>query len=165
MAVAVDSGVNAVGLDHSSRMVKRAYQRTKNGKDTISYINGDVYHLPWENGTFNHTIAASLINIIPDADRALTEMIRVTLSGGSVSLLVPSNNMSNLSVSNFIEKNRLTGFSAAALFTWATNAPKCTKDDLKGHMERAGLEQIHFTALLDGNVLIGTGIKRLKAKA
>ena len=68
-----DSGSDVVGLDVSSKMLRRAAE-----KGTGDLLKGDVYNLPFKGSSFDVTISASLLHLVKDWKKALIEITRVT---------------------------------------------------------------------------------------
>lgn len=57
--------------------------------ERISFIVADVQNLPFSANNFDRTISTCLLHHLPDPQKALEEMRRVTTNGGLISLLVP----------------------------------------------------------------------------
>lgn len=75
-----------VGVDPSEGFI--AYAR-KNAKSTrVRYEVGDAQALKFKDGSFDHTLALLVMNFIPDHNKAIAEMRRVTRSQGIVSACV-----------------------------------------------------------------------------
>jgi SAM-dependent methyltransferase len=49
---------------------------------------GDAEHLPFEAASFDRTLSLLILNFVPDPQKALIEMIRVTRPGGTVAAAV-----------------------------------------------------------------------------
>jgi ubiquinone/menaquinone biosynthesis C-methylase UbiE len=73
-----------VGLDASEVMIAEARRRAKALCVPITFEVGDVQALPFPDGTFDVCRAGRLLQHLPNAERALTEMVRVTRSGGRI---------------------------------------------------------------------------------
>jgi ubiquinone/menaquinone biosynthesis C-methylase UbiE len=73
-----------VGLDASEVMIAEARRRAKALHAPISFEVGEVQALPFPNATFDVCRAERLLEHLPDAERALTEMVRVTRPGGRI---------------------------------------------------------------------------------
>lgn len=78
-----------VGLDPAGRMLERA--RIKAGEagvaDRVELITGDAEALPFPDASFEGVTIAFGIRNVPDRERALREMRRVTRPGGRVAVL------------------------------------------------------------------------------
>jgi len=75
-----------VGLDASEVMVAEARRRAKEFHGPITFEVGDVQALPFPDNTFDVCRAERLLEHLPDAERALTEMVRVTRPGGRIAV-------------------------------------------------------------------------------
>ena len=73
-----------VGLDASEVMIAEARQRAEDFHVPITFEVGEVQALPFPDGTFDVCRAARLLEHLPDAQRALKEMVRVTRPGGRI---------------------------------------------------------------------------------
>ncbi len=59
------------------------------GGATACVQHGDVLEMPFETGTFDRVIASEILEHIPDDERAMAEITRVTKPGGLVAVTVP----------------------------------------------------------------------------
>jgi ubiquinone/menaquinone biosynthesis C-methylase UbiE len=73
-----------VGLDASEVMIAEARRRAEELKLPITFEVGEAQALPFPDGTFDVCRAGRLLEHLPDAGRALTEIVRVTRAGGRV---------------------------------------------------------------------------------
>jgi len=75
-----------VGMDSSPALldVAREYANEDGIADRIEWRVGDCRQMPFEGGSFDAVIAATVLAHVPDAERALAEMVRVTKFGGRV---------------------------------------------------------------------------------
>ena len=73
-----------VGIDASEVMIAEARRRASERQLPITFEVGQVQALPFPDATFDVCRAARLLEHLPDAGRALTEMVRVTRQGGRV---------------------------------------------------------------------------------
>jgi len=72
------------GLDLAAGMVRLTHRRLA-ARGLGSYLCvGNVYALPWPNGHFDAVLSTFAFSGFPDAERALDEMVRVTMPGGKV---------------------------------------------------------------------------------
>jgi SAM-dependent methyltransferase len=71
-----------VGIDPSAPFVE--YARTRNTDPRVTFQVGDAQALPYDAASFDAALALLAINFIPDANKAASEMRRVTCSGGAV---------------------------------------------------------------------------------
>ena len=75
-----------VGIDPSRAFVDFANQRTSDPR--IKFQVGDAQSLDFPDASFNSCLALLVMNFIPDASKAMTEMRRVTKPGGWVAACV-----------------------------------------------------------------------------
>jgi|SRR5215472_6093964 len=75
-----------VGVDPSAPYV--AVARAHHQTDRVRFEVGDAQDLQFGDASFDSTISLLILNFIPDSDKALTEMTRVTRSGGTVAAAV-----------------------------------------------------------------------------
>ena len=75
-----------VGIDPSAPYVAQAQAR--HGGPRVSFEVGDAQRMRFEAAAFDRTLSLLVVNFIPDADRAIAEMTRVTRRGGTVSAAV-----------------------------------------------------------------------------
>ena len=77
-----------VGVDINRYLLREAAALTrKDGLEgTIAFCEGNAEGLPFPDGSFDTTMAVTVIEEL-DADRMLGEMVRVTRSGGSVAVI------------------------------------------------------------------------------
>ena len=72
-----------VGLDISSAMLARAVNRVRRAQlDNVLLVRADALALPLADGAFAKVNCSGGLHQMPDLDRALAEMARVTASGG-----------------------------------------------------------------------------------
>jgi ubiquinone/menaquinone biosynthesis C-methylase UbiE len=73
-----------VGLDASAVMIAEARRRARDLQVPVSFEVGNVHELPFPDGMFDVCRAARVLEHLPNAERALTEMVRVTRLGGRI---------------------------------------------------------------------------------
>jgi ubiquinone/menaquinone biosynthesis C-methylase UbiE len=78
------SGRLATGLDLSPAMIARAQRRNHPG---TTFVQGDVEHLPFENGAFDALVNLISFHHYPSPARALSEFRRVLRPGGKLVLI------------------------------------------------------------------------------
>jgi ubiquinone/menaquinone biosynthesis C-methylase UbiE len=83
----VQAGVKEVaGVDPSEGFV--AYARQNAGAGPARFEVGDAQALEFDDASFDRTMSMLVMNFVPDHDRAIAEMRRVTRPGGGVSACV-----------------------------------------------------------------------------
>jgi SAM-dependent methyltransferase len=82
-ALAENPRIAAVdGIDQSRVYVEHANRRASDPR--VRFRVGDACALPFADGAFDHALSSLVLQFIPDPDRAVGEMKRVTRSGGTV---------------------------------------------------------------------------------
>ena len=79
-AAAAARGAVATGTDLAEGMVEAARRRHPG----LEFVLADGEALPFEDGAFDATLSAFVINHMPDAERGAAELVRVTRPGGRV---------------------------------------------------------------------------------
>jgi SAM-dependent methyltransferase len=79
-AVAPSSRI--VGIDRAEPYV--AVARARHRSERMRFEVGDAQQLPFEDASFDRTLSLLILNFVPDPQKALTEMVRVTRPGGTV---------------------------------------------------------------------------------
>ena len=77
----------AVGVDVSENMVAEARRRADHRRLNVEFEVGDAQVLRFEDASFDACRAERMLMHVPDAERALAEMVRVIRSGGRLSVL------------------------------------------------------------------------------
>ncbi len=147
-----NSGYRVTGLDRSDDMIARA----RSDHPSLDLLVGDATALPYDDNAFDAVVAASVVNIVPDAQVVLTEMHRVCTPGGTVSVLVPAVGFTGKDLDALIETRGLTGFSRAALTKWHKGPPKMTRPQLETLFRSVGLEPAVTRSYLDGMLVAAT---------
>jgi SAM-dependent methyltransferase len=75
-----------VGIDRSEPYI--AVARTRHQSPRMRFEVGDAQQLPFEDASFDRTVSLLILNFVPDPQKALTEMIRVTRPGGTVAAAI-----------------------------------------------------------------------------
>jgi demethylmenaquinone methyltransferase / 2-methoxy-6-polyprenyl-1,4-benzoquinol methylase len=82
-------GIHVTGIDFAEPMlaIGRRKLLARGLSDRITLVPGDALALPFPSGSFDVTAIAFGMRNIPDKDKALREMSRVTKTGGQVMVL------------------------------------------------------------------------------
>ena len=71
------------GLDFSGAMVKKALQNIqKLTYHNVKFIEGDIENMPFPSGQFDVVISNCVLNLVPDKNKAFSEIYRVLKPGG-----------------------------------------------------------------------------------
>lgn len=150
-------GRRATGVDRSAAMLHFAGRLPETESEDLRFVPGNAYALPFPDQSFDVAVAASLLNVVDDPQRALREMARVTTPEGRVSCLVPGDAMHARNVEGYIQAQGFAGRDAAALRLWSGRARKIARDVLLTLGRDAGLQELHYTTGLGGLVGILSG--------
>ncbi|NWF56619.1 MAG: methyltransferase domain-containing protein [Syntrophaceae bacterium] len=78
----ISCGARIIGLDLSFSMIRRA--RKKAGDSCLRVISADILHLPFPENSFDKTVSITALEFIPDGQKAIKELFRVTRKDGAV---------------------------------------------------------------------------------
>lgn len=82
-ALALNPNIRALhGVDFSAAYIEHAKRRNKDSR--IQFQAGDACALPFRNQEFDHSLSMLVLQFIPQPEKAISEMCRVTRPGGTV---------------------------------------------------------------------------------
>ena len=141
--VAAIQGGEIVGVDPAAAYVE--YARGSSTDPRVRFEVGDAQTLPFPSGRVDHCLTCLVLNFVPDARRAVSEMCRVTWRGGVVAACV-------WDYGGGMEMLRTFWDAAVALDPGAEprherHMPYCRKGELGASWKAAELEQVKETAL------------------
>ena len=164
--------ISVTGIDFVPEMVTTAKEKMEKNRlsDRVEILQGDATALPFETNSFDVTGMAFGIRNIPDRNRALSEMLRVTVPGGQVMILEMTFVQNRFfKLIYYIYLNfllpafaRLLSKNPAAYYYLADsimNFP--TPDEFAKIMENAGMVQVEKHSLTCGIAWLHIGKKRL----
>ena len=73
-----------VGIDSSATMLLQARTRTAEAHLPVEFLQGDAYHLPFEENTFDGCLSSRVFKHLALPDRVLSEMVRVARPGACI---------------------------------------------------------------------------------
>jgi ubiquinone/menaquinone biosynthesis C-methylase UbiE/DNA-binding transcriptional ArsR family regulator len=77
-----------IGIDLSREMLRRANQIAKEkGLRNVEFHRGDALELPLETGSMDAVFCVMVLHFLPEPERAIRELCRVTRAGGTVVLV------------------------------------------------------------------------------
>jgi len=71
-----------VGLDLTDAMLRRSLRQVRGHR--YHAVQGSALDLPFEDGSFDHTVLHLILAVVPDPARAMGEALRVTRPGGNL---------------------------------------------------------------------------------
>lgn len=86
LADLIGPGGSIVGIDYSQTMVDEAVRRLEGSDLPIEFEQMDACNLEFDDASFDRAISNIVFQHLPDPERALAEMVRVTKPGGLVSI-------------------------------------------------------------------------------
>jgi SAM-dependent methyltransferase len=84
--VAAAPSSHVLGIDPSEPYI--AYAQAHHGSDRVRFEVADAQHLQVDGARFDRTLSLLIMNFIPDPEKALKEMVRVTRPGGTIAAAV-----------------------------------------------------------------------------
>ncbi len=85
-ALVGDDG-HVTGLDFTEEMVEKARMNaSKLGFKNVEFVYGDIEEMPLSDNSFDVVISNCVLNLVPDKQKAFSEMFRVLKSGGHFSV-------------------------------------------------------------------------------
>lgn len=120
-------------------------------------IAADVHFLPFPAQKFQMLTASNLLFFMGDPVEVLREMARLSIPGGQICLLNPSEHMSLESAETLVRQHNLQGIARSSLLDWAQRA------DAHHRWGEAELERLHSNAgllLKETSLKIGPGLAR-----
>ena len=83
----VEPGGEVVGIDLSETMVKEATKRAEGFSKSLRFEKGDALAMSFKDNSFDAAMSSIVFQHLPDPQRALDEMVRVTKPGGTVTII------------------------------------------------------------------------------
>ena len=78
---------HVIGVDMTPEMIARAKENAvKGGYENVDFRLGEIEHLPVDNDSVDVVISNCVINLVPDKQKAFTEIYRVLKTGGRFSI-------------------------------------------------------------------------------
>ena len=147
-----------VGLDLSAAMLERARAHARAaGQDHVRLVQGDAHRLPFADASFDLVTSALVVFLLDEPAAAVAEMARVTVPGGRVAVLVPSQLCSEETAAAYARRHGLKGFDAESVVRWGKVASRHHRYDAEGLaalLAGAGLTSCDVWYRLDGLALL-----------
>jgi SAM-dependent methyltransferase len=132
------------GVDASPYQIE--FARKQRAYPSVTFDTGDAMALSFAEGSFDIAVCGLGLNYIPEPERALDEMRRVTVPGGVIAAYV----WDYADGARFLRlfwDCASTVDSEALAYDQAQRFPICNSEALQKLLERAGLEQVTVCAL------------------
>lgn len=140
-----DKAREVVATDYAEGMVAQLEQRVRDaGLTNVQCRQADIYELPFEAGSFDVVVAANVLHLVPDLDRALASLRNALRPGGK--LIAPT----------FLHEETLLARIASRAFA-LTGFPghrRFSMRSLREAVERAGM-RVTRVELIPGVFPIG----------
>ena len=75
-------GFNVIALDLGFDSIKRAFLKLRKKNLNFSFIQGDIYRLPYEDSSFDAVVASEILEHLEKPQDALKEVARIVRPGG-----------------------------------------------------------------------------------
>jgi SAM-dependent methyltransferase len=140
VAIAERNGrVRVLGIDPSKEYVAYATSRNR-FSDHLSFELGDAQHLRFPDASFDAALSLLVFNFIPDANKAIFELRRVTKPGGKISAGVWDYGAGMRMLRTFWDSAVAMDPEAKALDE--NHMPLCRAGELPALWKQAGLENV-----------------------
>jgi len=138
----VGPGGRAAGLDASAELLTIARAQAERDELSIELRQGDARQLPFDDDEFDVALAPLVLLHVPEADRAVPELVRVVRPGGRVGVLERDNESFLVSHPDRELTRRIiqTGTDQTAVNAWVGRR-------LPGMLTRAGLSDVQIKPL------------------
>lgn len=147
------------GIDLSPEMIKAA--RSLLGDQADLFV-GDACELPFEAVSFDLSLSTCVMFLLPEPEKGIAEMARVTKSGGMIAMLNPSQDMGIETAESYAERYQMNGFEKEALMKWSnvsTRRHRYEPDALSSILSKHGFGDMEHYKVLDGLALVTVGHK------
>jgi phosphatidylethanolamine/phosphatidyl-N-methylethanolamine N-methyltransferase len=81
-------GCNVVGIDVTRKMLEKAKEKKeRHGLCHVDLFEMDAENMTFEDNSFDHALAAFVVTVVPNPEKMVAEMKRVTKRGGNIVIL------------------------------------------------------------------------------
>ena len=142
-----------VATDFSAQMLKRAKKKYEK-YGNVKFERADILHLAFPDASFDAVVAANVIHLLDEPDKALREMERVCRPGGRI--IIPT-------YMNRTEQGTTNGVSEAIGRAGANFKREFTLDSYKSFLADAGYADAKYT-LCEGRIPCAVAVLRKKGE-
>jgi arsenite methyltransferase len=83
----VGSSGSVTGIDMTPEMLAKARTAAQElGATNVEFVEGEIEHLPFPDGSFDVVISNGVIDLVPDKDAVFSEIYRVLAPGGRIQI-------------------------------------------------------------------------------
>jgi SAM-dependent methyltransferase len=132
------------GVDASPQQI--SFARTHRARRAVSFETGDAVALPFAEASFDVAVCGLGLNYVPEAERALREMRRVTVPEGVIAVYVWDYAQGARFLREFWDAAATADHDALA-HDQAQRFPLCDPEALRNLFERASLDPVEVHAL------------------
>jgi len=163
LAVAAErEGGIVTGLDFSPRMLERARKKS----ETVTWIEGDLLELPFEDGSFDAATVGFGVRNVADLEAGLAELQRVLRPGGRLAILEITQPRGVLRPFFSLWFERIVPLLGKVLpggkaYTYLPASVRRFPgaEELAALLEQRGFEQVRFRLLGGTIVALHTGVR------
>jgi demethylmenaquinone methyltransferase/2-methoxy-6-polyprenyl-1,4-benzoquinol methylase len=163
LAIAAErEGGIVTGLDFSPRMLERARRKS----ETVTWIEGDLLELPFEDGSFDAATVGFGVRNVADLEAGLAELQRVLRPGGRLAILEITQPRGVLRPFFSLWFERIVPLLGKVLpggkaYTYLPASVRRFPgaEELAALLERQGFEQVRFRLLGGSIVALHTGVR------
>nr|WP_271525922.1 class I SAM-dependent methyltransferase [Bradyrhizobium sp. CCBAU 53380] len=124
-----------------------AYAKAREADSRINFQTADACNIPFADNTFDLTLSMLVLAFIPEPQRAIHEMVRVTRPGGTVSACMWDLRGGLVFGRMFWDTAAVLDAKAAYLRAKALSRPITRQGGIAGELKHAGLQNVQETAL------------------
>ena len=153
-------GCQVTGVDRGWRLLGIARRLATSEGLSVGFERAPAQGLPFADGTFDLTLATTVIYWVERPEAVLREMVRVTRSGGTVATLDPHATMSVAAMRAYCARQRLNREDARKLLAWARAAEhslRFNEVELRRMLAGAGLDKLVLDRRMGGLVWFARG--------
>jgi ubiquinone/menaquinone biosynthesis C-methylase UbiE len=132
------------GIDASEDYVK--YARSRIADSRIQFETGDAQRLPYQTASFDVVVSGLALNFVPEPEAAVSEMVRVAQSGGSVAVYL-WDYAGEMQLMRYFWDAAAALDSAAKELDEGKRFPFCNQQSLLQLFDDAGLKQTEARAV------------------
>ncbi|WP_368504015.1 class I SAM-dependent methyltransferase [Alkalihalophilus sp. As8PL] len=153
-----------VGVDLSPEMISAAKELFESLEATNKsfFKVGDAYELPFQNGEFDCVLSTCVMFLLPEPDKGIKEMLRVTKDKGHIVMLNPSETMNMEQASAYADLHNITGFEKETLVKWSnisTRRHRYSEETLTDLLMKLGAKKVRHQSVLNGLAMITLAVK------